>query len=170
MNEQREALAQCLAQIQTSETLNRDAAAQIETLANASAEHARVQQLVENRRRLDTLRAGLEKGREQQQRLAGKQAAAETALSQASENTRTLAAAWTSAQAAVLASQLQPGSPCAVCGSTEHPQPAHQGGAVPDGSALEEASAREESARNTRDTLRGELEHTARHAGRTAGR
>lgn len=31
---------------------------------------------------------------------------------------------WHSGQAALLALQLQPGQPCAVCGSTEHPQPA----------------------------------------------
>jgi len=38
---------------------------------------------------------------------------------------------WRKGQAAVLARQLKAGIPCPVCGSTEHPQPAKNGGELP---------------------------------------
>ncbi|MBP6052577.1 MAG: SMC family ATPase [Pseudomonadales bacterium] len=153
-NELQGALDHCIGQIAASETRIAEQRTQIDTLANAPAEHARLRELLAKRQRLDTLRAELEQGTEKQKTLGKEQLAAEAALTQASSTTRALANAWTAAQAAVLASQLQPGLPCAVCGSTEHPQPAHQGGAVPDATELEQASTAEDSARAERDTLR----------------
>src|SRR5699024_1378894 len=40
-----------------------------------------------------------------------------------------------------LAAQLQDGQPCAVCGSTTHPEPARQSENHPDHDAIEEAEA-----------------------------
>ncbi len=53
--------------------------------------------------------------------------AAERAAAELTE----LETAWSQGQAAVLAASLQPGAPCPVCGSTEHPAPAGAPGELP---------------------------------------
>jgi len=55
-------------------------------------------------------------------KLAAERAAAELA---------DLEAAWSRGQAAVLSAALEPGAPCPVCGSTEHPAPAAAKGELP---------------------------------------
>jgi exonuclease SbcC len=74
--------------------------------------------------------------------------------------------------AASLAEQLAPGEPCRVCGSAEHPSPAHSGGEVPgeeaEAAALsvyEEAQVRREEAGNRVTRLSAELSGAAEQAG-----
>lgn len=66
--------------------------------------------------------------------------------------------AYLDAQAGVLARDLQPGTPCPVCGSLEHPHPAHMPQAAPDEAAWKGA---EQSARLA--------QQQAAEASRTAG-
>lgn len=66
--------------------------------------------------------------------------------------------AWVSGQAARLATTLQAGEPCAVCGSREHPQPATGGGSLPTDGELEQAKAAYDKAR----TLTGERDAAAK--------
>lgn len=47
--------------------------------------------------------------------------------------------AWLSGQASVIAGTLKSGSPCPVCGSKEHPSPAHREGQVPSETVLKKA-------------------------------
>ena len=54
----------------------------------------------------------------------GKLKAALETVARATTELAALEAAWTSGQAAVLAASLEPGAPCPVCGSTDHPAPA----------------------------------------------
>ncbi|MCZ7664785.1 MAG: SMC family ATPase [Thermoleophilia bacterium] len=61
---------------------------------------------------------------------------------------------WRAGQAAVLASTLVEGEPCPVCGSTEHPLPAHAAGALVSTEDLELAKAHVESLRATADAFR----------------
>ena len=49
---------------------------------------------------------------------------------------------WRKGQAAILARQLKAGTPCPVCGSTEHPQPAKEEGELPTESDFELARER----------------------------
>jgi exonuclease SbcC len=51
-------------------------------------------------------------------------------------------------QAAVLASRLQPGSPCPVCGSSEHPQPATAAGDAASEAELKELEQTQKTARS----------------------
>ncbi|WP_196158254.1 AAA family ATPase [Reinekea sp. G2M2-21] len=60
--------------------------------------------------------------KKQKQQATDRQQAADQAEHQA----LTLEMTWHQGQAAELASQLQQGQPCLVCGSMEHPNPAHQ--------------------------------------------
>lgn len=50
---------------------------------------------------------------------------AETELSAATQQSKALQLQWYTEKASALAHELQPGQPCMVCGSKEHPQPAH---------------------------------------------
>ncbi|MDO4536531.1 MAG: SMC family ATPase [Coriobacteriales bacterium] len=71
--------------------------------------------------------------------------------------------------AAFVASQLVAGEPCPVCGSREHPHPAHPADLAPDRSSLTEARARQEASearlRESEDaylTLRAQVDEQAR--------
>jgi len=57
--------------------------------------------------------------------------------SAASKELELLEERWRKGQAAVLARQLKAGTPCPVCGSTEHPLPAKDGGELPTESDFE---------------------------------
>ena len=54
---------------------------------------------------------------------------------------------WRSGQAAVLAAALVEGEPCPVCGSEDHPAPAHAAAAIPGAEQLELAKERVENLR-----------------------
>lgn len=62
--------------------------------------------------------------------------------SAASKELELLEERWRKGQAAVLARQLEAGTPCPVCGSTEHPLPANDGGELPAESDFEIARER----------------------------
>lgn len=73
-------------------------------------------------------------------------------LSRAREEATQIESAWFQGQAAVLAQTLEPGKPCPVCGSTEHPSPAR----------AEEELPSEEDVRRSKDSVRvGEKEREA---------
>jgi len=62
--------------------------------------------------------------------------------------TKTLELAWHQGQAAILAQELNTGQPCPVCGSNEHPQPAHSEQALPTELELEQARTDQQQASN----------------------
>ncbi|QYJ76611.1 AAA family ATPase [Shewanella sp. FJAT-52076] len=64
--------------------------------------------------------------------------------------------AWHQGQAAMLAARLLPGAPCPVCGSVEHPSPAHHGGALPSDDELAAARESEQQAREMLSRARSE--------------
>ncbi len=64
-----------------------------------------------------------------------------------------LGARWRSGHAGALARELQPGEACPVCGSTEHPAPAHAPEDLPTEAELERARDRAEAAARKRDVL-----------------
>ena len=53
--------------------------------------------------------------------------------------TKSLELAWHQGQAAILAAELQPGEPCPVCGSREHPTPAHSEKPLPTQQQVEQS-------------------------------
>jgi len=63
-------------------------------------------------------------------------------LLKATKGFSSLEADWIDGQAAILASKLETGTPCPVCGSSEHPMPAHAKVDLPDETLLK--NAREE--------------------------
>jgi exonuclease SbcC len=83
------------------------------------------------------------------------------ALDVARQRLQLVQARWDSGQAALLASQLQPGEPCPVCGSGHHPRPASAVGNVPNEFELKEA---QERARNLEITCTRNTELANRKA------
>ena len=69
-------------------------------------------------------------------------------------------------QAGILASQLEPGVPCPVCGSTSHPSPARISTDAPTEDAVKRASAASEKAARAAEAASAEA---AREKGKTAG-
>ncbi|WP_026413467.1 AAA family ATPase [Actinomadura oligospora] len=62
-----------------------------------------------------------------------------------------------SGMAAVLAAELEPGEPCRVCGSAEHPAPAVSDGGIPDEDAVERAREAFEAAQRRREEAAGKV-------------
>ena len=69
---------------------------------------------------------------------------------------RQLQLVWHRGQAASLALQLSPGSPCPVCGSGEHPHPAQSAEALPTEEQLQQAQHAEELANEALNQARAE--------------
>lgn len=96
------------------------------------------QRKLHQRKQLDKLRQSLSVAHDELQRTQAELQARSSTLAQEREQLQTLEAIWIEAQAAILARQLVPGRPCPVCGSTEHPKPAHFAHVVPTETALKD--------------------------------
>jgi len=88
---------------------------------------------------VDQAEKNLEQAKEQGKKLSDEHKALET-------NTKTLELAWHQGQAAILALDLNTGQPCPVCGSSEHPQPAHSEQILPTELELEQARTDQQQA------------------------
>ncbi|AZQ09972.1 AAA family ATPase [Shewanella khirikhana] len=64
--------------------------------------------------------------------------------------------AWHQGQAAILAARLLPGEPCSVCGSQDHPNPAHHDGMLPGDDELAAARDAEQQAREVLSRARSD--------------
>ncbi len=125
-----------------------------ETLAGNSVGLEQATRLLADRRKLDTLRAGIEEEQGKHHAACQSLERSEAALRNAIEDARTIERAWSEEQAALLAAGLQPNAPCPVCGSHEHPQPAVPGAGLPAATARRTASEKETAARTARDDWR----------------
>jgi exonuclease SbcC len=86
-----------------------------------------VQEIAEacrQREKMETLARDLARALDQQTRLEGEAKRAQLVLTQAQQRAQEIEEAWLKGQAAHLASTLQEGTACPVCGSTHHPHPA----------------------------------------------
>lgn len=101
-----------------------DIAAELESLAGKQIEQEALRQKLEQRKQLEDYRRQqtqlIKRENEGKVRFESKKAEFETQQKQA----RQTELAWHSGQAALLASELQTGEACPVCGSKEHPEPA----------------------------------------------
>ncbi|ABV87953.1 AAA family ATPase [Shewanella pealeana] len=79
-----------------------------------------------------------------------------TRFNEAQTQHRQLQLIWHRGQAASLALQLSPGSPCPVCGSGEHPNPAQSAEQLPTEEQLQQALQAEESANESLNQARAE--------------
>ncbi|WP_299788213.1 SMC family ATPase [uncultured Shewanella sp.] len=79
-----------------------------------------------------------------------------TRFIEAQTGNRQLQLVWHRGQAASLALQLNPGQPCPVCGSVEHPSPAHSEEQLPTEEELQQAQRSEEAANEALNQARAE--------------
>jgi len=155
-----QAAEQQLQQLQTQKTQLAQTIAELQQQANRQAELQTRQYQLE--RQCDQGRQILELQRQQQtlqQQLEhkaqhGKQAKAQ--FDAAEQQLTTLRLQWHQGQAALLAQQLGPNTPCPVCGSAEHPNPAHSEVAIPSEQQLEDSQQRLESERRRCEQLRSD--------------
>lgn len=115
-------------------------------LAEAKARHEQLGRLRDLGRSEDSLLKSL-------QDLETEVAGAEASLAKSSSHYKELETAWIDGQASVLAALLAPGTPCPVCGSTEHPAPAATAGNVPTETSLKRAARAVEDMRTEKDRV-----------------
>ena len=115
-------------------------------------EHSRKQ--LKQRQKLETSRHGLKDERKALRDFEKKMKQARTRLEKARKVREHLEQAWREGQAGILAATLQTDAPCPVCGSIEHPHPAHLPPDVPDQDRLNEQRARVEAAEQESERAR----------------
>ena len=115
-----------------------------ERLPELKAMAARSADLARARGRLAEAEDGLVVAERQVTEVTRALAHAEAAHRRAAQAAADLERSWAGGQAALLAADLLPGAPCPVCGSTEHPAPAHAERRVP-------GQARVDAARSVAD-------------------
>jgi exonuclease SbcC len=103
---------------------------------------------LENVGRLVELKADIEKQQKVLETKADELSIAGEALSKARADYDTCDQQWRAGRAAALASDLSPGQPCPVCGSTNHPSPAHAEHTIPSDLDLESTREAVKSAEN----------------------
>ena len=128
-------------------------------LGSAGAEkekaNSRKQQLLEQKKKLQTLITGLDTLELQYQRLAQKQEAYRRADADSAQKRHTYEAlnkAFLDEQAGILATSLVPGLPCPVCGSTSHPCLAIMSDNAPTEEAVKAAKEAYEAAQEVTNT------------------
>jgi DNA repair protein SbcC/Rad50 len=117
-----------------------------QTAERAAQQH---KQLVESQAQLTTADATL-------QALRTQLGEAEIAVVRSRETLNALEIAWLTGQAAIFAKELMAGSPCPVCGSTEHPAPAQSDHELPTEAAVQRKRDEVKRLESTRDARRGE--------------
>lgn len=118
------------------------------------------QQIAQDR---DALQTQFQQKQQQLTRLGNEGKALKEQLNSAETHQNQLELRWHNAQAAILASKLQQGEACPVCGGTDHPQPAHLNEqAVPSDQERENAQRQLEQLRT--DYLKAREDYSALQA------
>mgnify|MGYP000903196193 FL=1 len=115
------------------------------------------QQILDNRRKLDEVRAQYRKLAACHDTLETQEKAKQAAYSAISATYQELQKRWLEGQAAVLAAELEADKPCPVCGSTVHPAKAGAGGDMPTEQQIKMQRALAEKLDEERRLLAGEL-------------
>ncbi len=109
---------------------------------------------LKQRQKLETARRGLRDARKALRGLESEMKQTGMCLERARKVRERLEKAWREGQAGILAGTLRTDTPCPVCGSIEHPHPAHLPPDVPDQDRLNQQRARVEAAEKQRDQAR----------------
>ena len=113
--------------------------------------------LLQNRRRLDQVNAGLGSARIQFERTSTSLSKKNEDLQEARRRFDQLQSDWISAQAAVLAANLVVGGPCPVCGSPEHPAPARSETPLPEEQELKRLQSEVRALETQAESLRSQV-------------
>jgi exonuclease SbcC len=111
------------------------------------------ERLYQQRLSLDEARSEFEKSKNIFKEAEAKLKAVEQKLIDSRDEKSVMESAWHEGQAAILAGELAPGTPCPVCGSTEHPYPAVSEIDLPDEAALKKKRSEVKRMEADRDTL-----------------
>ena len=97
----------------------------LELYTNAKLEHQMLQKKVEECQKRDQLKDRIEKGKALVDQAEKDRQVSHSDWEKAKQHTLKTEMRWHAGQANLLARQLREGEPCPVCGSAEHPNPAH---------------------------------------------
>jgi exonuclease SbcC len=130
---------------------------------NAKQAQERSKQAEDLRQKLRGLRKQVASARKRKQ-------VAEARLKKARAKQAKAQSEWVKSQAAVLARTLEPGSPCPVCGSNQHPKPAKRGRGAVDQAELERTKSEVEAAEDAFEMVRTEVGKLESELADAAGR
>ncbi|KZY60191.1 hypothetical protein A3742_09100 [Oleiphilus sp. HI0071] len=97
----------------------------LEIYTNAKLEHQTLQKKVEECAKRDQLKERINNGKEKVDQAEKDRLNSQSDWEHAKKQTLKIEMRWHASQANLLARQLEEGEPCPVCGSAEHPNPAH---------------------------------------------
>lgn len=97
----------------------------LELYTNAKLEHQTLQNKVEVCKKRDQFKERIENGKAKVEQVEKDRQVSQSGWEIAKKHTLKIEMRWHASQANLLARQLEEGEPCPVCGSAEHPNPAH---------------------------------------------
>jgi exonuclease SbcC len=146
-------LANIDTQLQQTAERHSDITAQLKGLTAEQLAMSKLEQQLKLRRELEDYQQQLSDCQQQQRVLASQREDATALLDQREQYRQLLELRWHRGQAALLASQLEEGSPCLVCGSEQHPQPATSVDDIPDQQQRQAASQAVDAARREQQDI-----------------
>jgi exonuclease SbcC len=157
VKQQREAMVLLDEELLTAKQLQQSTMVNLKALNDHQTDLVLQQQQLNRRQELHNAELKLAEYQQQSITLASELEQSNTALSECILAEQRLELNWHQAQAAILAQQLEADTPCLVCGSKDHPQPAVAAHTIPDQLQRDNAKQAIEAARKAQQLIQNQV-------------